>query len=188
MHHLRMGFYTSHIFSPQPEFDRDVAPIFNLLIRENPDVVTVALDPEGSGPDTHYKVLQALTAALVAYEERTNRNIKVWGYRNVWYSFDLHEADLIFPVNDEELERMHALFISCYQTQRTAEFPSYQLDGPFSMIVDKQLRGQLAVVRTCLGDTNPLPPDTRGLLFIKVLSVNELKNYSRSLRQSVENF
>jgi glucosamine-6-phosphate deaminase len=36
----------------------------------NPDIVTVAFDPEGSGPDTHYKVLQAVSHALKMYEQR----------------------------------------------------------------------------------------------------------------------
>jgi glucosamine-6-phosphate deaminase len=200
-HHLRMGFYTSDIFAPQPEFERDSAPILSLLLREEPDVVTVALDPEGSGPDTHYKVLQAITAALVEYENVTGKHPIVWGYRNVWYTFDLAEADIIIPVNDHEIERMHSLFMSCYQTQRTAEFPSYQLDGPFSKIVENQLRSQFEDVMKCLCPTNGsgeekvkcldsigLPPDTTGLMYIKELSVYELMKYSRSLRQSVENF
>ena len=60
--HLRLGFYTSDIFAPEPTHQRDVAPILALLQKLDPDVVTVALDPEASGPDTHYKVLQAVTA------------------------------------------------------------------------------------------------------------------------------
>ena len=65
--HLRLGFYTSDIFAPEPTHQRDVAPILALLQKLDPDVVTVALDPEASGPDTHYKVLQAVTAALQAF-------------------------------------------------------------------------------------------------------------------------
>jgi glucosamine-6-phosphate deaminase len=197
-----MGFYTSDIFAPQPEFDRDSAPILSLLLKEKPDVVTVALDPEGSGPDTHYKVLQSVTAALVEYEKVTGKHPIVWGYRNVWYTFDLSEADIVIPVNDDEIERMHSLFMSCYQTQRTAEFPSYQLDGPFSKIVEQQLRDQLKDVFKCLGacgqktgsvspistESVVLPSDTTGLMYIKEMSVYELMKYSRSLRQSVENF
>eukprot|EP00439_Symbiodinium_sp_Y106_P055023 s1879_g7.t1 len=70
--HLRLGFYTADIFAPEPTQQRDVLPVLKLgkLLREvQPDVVSVALDPEASGPDTHYKVLQAVTAALQQYSE-----------------------------------------------------------------------------------------------------------------------
>merc|ERR1712167_286286 len=62
--HLRLGFYTSEIWDPEPTHQRDVAPVLKLLKDIQPDIVTVALDPEASGPDTHYKVLQAVTAAV----------------------------------------------------------------------------------------------------------------------------
>jgi len=65
-----------------------------------PDVVTVALDPEASGPDTHYKVLQATTEALRRWsEESGRRDIQVLGYRNVWFRFHPSEADLFVPVS-----------------------------------------------------------------------------------------
>ena len=187
VHHLRMGFYTSDIFAPQPVFERDSGPIYELLLRERPDVVTVALDPESSGPDTHYKVLQAVTAAIERYETVTGSPVTVWGYRNVWYTFELGEADLIFPVSRDELNQLSELFLLCYQSQKTAEFPSHQLDGPFSALVEKQLTDQLNNLRERMGK-DVFDSNTAGALFIKELTVAELKNYSRSLRQSVENF
>jgi glucosamine-6-phosphate deaminase len=39
-------------------------PILRLLEQIKPTIITVALDPEASGPDTHYKVLQATAGAL----------------------------------------------------------------------------------------------------------------------------
>ncbi|KAJ1451259.1 hypothetical protein M885DRAFT_446744 [Pelagophyceae sp. CCMP2097] len=65
--HLRLGFYQGDLFTEEPSMRRDVAPIVDLLREAPPDVVTVALDPEGSGPDTHFKVLQAVAAALRVY-------------------------------------------------------------------------------------------------------------------------
>ncbi|MHC4700514.1 MAG: glucosamine-6-phosphate deaminase, partial [Planctomycetota bacterium] len=56
VNHLRLGFYTGDIFTAEPSMDEDVAPIAAELERVKPDVVTVAFDPEASGPDTHYKV------------------------------------------------------------------------------------------------------------------------------------
>jgi glucosamine-6-phosphate deaminase len=60
VHHSRLGFYQGDIFTEQPEQERDVAPILKMLKEINPTVVSLTFDPEGSGPDTHYKVLQAL--------------------------------------------------------------------------------------------------------------------------------
>lgn len=52
------------IFTQEPTLERDVRPVLHLLQQYQPDVVGVALDPEASGPDTHYKVLQTITEAL----------------------------------------------------------------------------------------------------------------------------
>lgn len=40
-----------------PSLEDDAMPMANLLKARQPSVLTVALDPEGTGPDTHYKVL-----------------------------------------------------------------------------------------------------------------------------------
>ena len=185
IHHLRLGFYTSDIFAPQPVFSRDSQPVLDLLLATSPDVVTVTLDPESSGPDTHYKVLQAVTAALVRYQELTGKDVTVWGYRNVWYKFDLAEADILIPVSQDELDQTSALFTACYQSQKTAEFPSYQLDGPFSSISADIWKRQLEVARQAV---HPLilEPSARGLIFIKEMTFHELTTYSRSLSQAVD--
>ena len=188
-YHLRLGFYTSDVFSPQPVFERDSGPILELLMKERPDVVTLALDPESSGPDTHYKVLQAITSALVKYQEIIGPNGKqpiVWGYRNVWCEFDLKETNLILQVDDSELKSLTDLFIACYQTQKTAEFPSYQLDGPFSQISVNSWKAQLEKVRSHLSSDVILSSDTTGLVFIREMSIEELKSYSRSLSRLVD--
>ncbi|HCB46212.1 MAG TPA: glucosamine-6-phosphate isomerase, partial [Algoriphagus sp.] len=57
VHHLRLGFYTGDIFTEQPDKTRDVEPIVELFRKVNPTKISLTLDPEGSGPDTHYKVL-----------------------------------------------------------------------------------------------------------------------------------
>ena len=93
--HSRLGFYKGDIFTEEPTVNRDVLPVLEVLKKVQPSVVTVAFDPEGSGPDTHYKVLQAISAALKMYVEETGRqDIKVWGYRNVWYRYHPAEANL----------------------------------------------------------------------------------------------
>ena len=49
VHHLRLGFYQGEIFTEQPENARDVAPVLEQLKLINPTVISLALDPEGSG-------------------------------------------------------------------------------------------------------------------------------------------
>merc|ERR1712190_353880 len=91
--HLRLGFYTADIFAPEPTHQRDVKPILDLMQKVRPNIVSVALDPEASGPDTHYKVLQAVTAAIEEYDKEDNSgDVTVWGYRNVWFRFEPHEV------------------------------------------------------------------------------------------------
>lgn len=50
-------FYTDDFFTPMPSLEDDAIPMANLIRARVPDLLTVALDPEGTGPDTHYKVL-----------------------------------------------------------------------------------------------------------------------------------
>lgn len=40
-----------------PNIEDDAVPMANLIKSRQPNILTVALDPEGTGPDTHYKVL-----------------------------------------------------------------------------------------------------------------------------------
>ncbi|RLD23985.1 MAG: glucosamine-6-phosphate isomerase, partial [Bacteroidetes bacterium] len=88
VHHLRLGFYTGDVFTEQPRRDRDVEPILEKLREIKPTVVSLAFDPEGSGPDTHYKVLQVIAEALKMWnQEEDLSGLRVWGYRNVWYRF-----------------------------------------------------------------------------------------------------
>lgn len=48
-----------------PSVTDDAQPMANLLKAKQPSVLTVALDPEGTGPDTHYKVL--LVSVFMVY-------------------------------------------------------------------------------------------------------------------------
>ncbi|MBP1675220.1 MAG: 6-phosphogluconolactonase/glucosamine-6-phosphate isomerase/deaminase [Bacteroidetes bacterium] len=91
--HLRLGFYTGDIFTPQPSTKRDVEPILEMLRLIRPTVVSMAYDPEGSGPDTHYKVLKALAQALRIWrQEEDLSDLRIVGYRNVWFRFHPSEA------------------------------------------------------------------------------------------------
>lgn len=192
--HSRLGFYKGEIFTEEPEITRDVVPIIETLNRVNPTVVTVALDPEGSGPDTHYKVLQAISAALKIYQKESGRkNIKIWGYRNVWYRYHPAEANLYVPVTLHGMAILHDAFVNSFRSQADASFPSYEYDGPFSGLAKQIHVKQYEYMKTALGrDFFYLNEDsrirsTRGLVFLKIMNLNEFFQHSRKLRKSTEN-
>lgn len=195
VHHLRLGFYTGDIFNPEPTQERDVAPVAALLSEVNPDIVTVALDPEGSGPDTHYKALQTVADALRVHSRKTGRKeIKVWGYRNVWYRFHPSEANKFVPVSLNMFAVMKASFTHSFVSQKDAPFPSYEYDGPFCDLAQKIQVDQYHAVKTCLGrewfyeHSSPLIRATRGFVYLKEMSLEELYSHTRELAMATENF
>ena len=192
--HLRLGFYTGDIFTGEPTVEGDVLPVLELLQQVEPDVVSVALDPEASGPDTHYKVLQAVTEALRRYEAQSGRSdLKVWGYRNVWFRFEPAEADIFVPVSLNMLSVMHNAFMSTFVSQRDASFPSYEHDGPFSELARRVQVDQYQKIKTCLGrewfqdHPSPLIRATRGLVFLTEMDLAGFYERSRALKQAAEN-
>ena len=192
--HLRLGFYQGEIFTETPEINRDVLPVLELLKKVKPTIVTVALDPEGSGPDTHYKVLQATSEALKLYEKGTgNSNIKVWGYRNIWYRFHPAEANVYVPVSLNSMAILDNIFMNSYGSQKAASFPSYELDGPFSRLAQKIQVEQYQTIRTCLGKNYFLTHDiprvraAHGMVFLKELDLQEFYRQSTELKKLTEN-
>jgi glucosamine-6-phosphate deaminase len=192
--HGRLGFYKGDIFTETPTIERDVLPMLEVLRKVNPNIVSVALDPEASGPDTHYKVLQVMSEALRLYEQESGRSdIQVWGYRNVWYRYHPSEADIIVPVSLNMFAVMENSFMNAFISQKDASFPSYEHDGPFSELAQKIQVDQYHVLKTCLGreyfneHPSPLIRATRGLVFLKSLTLAEFYERSRALRKSTEN-
>jgi len=192
--HLRLGFYTADIFAPEPTHQRDVLPILKLMRDIKPNVVSVALDPEASGPDTHYKVLQAATAAIEQFaDEEKPKDLTVWGYRNVWFRFEPHEVSTIVPVSLQTISTLNHMFLSSFESQRDAEFPAYEIQGPFCDMSQRVQVQQYDMIETCLGydwfhkHPSPLIRATRGLVFLREMSVAELLNESRALRKQTEN-
>ncbi len=191
--HLRLGFYQGEIFTETPELNRDVIPILQLMKKVKPTIVTVALDPEGSGPDTHYKVLQATSEALKLYEKETgNSNIKVWGYRNVWYRFHPAEANIYVPTSLNSMAILDDIFMNSYGSQKSASFPSYEYDGPFSRLAQKIQVEQYQTIRTCLGKDYFLTHDVprvraaHGMVYLKELDLKEFYKQSTELKKLTE--
>lgn len=193
--HSRLGFYKGEIFTENPTIDRDVKPVLELLKKTKPDVVTVAFDPEGSGPDTHYKVLQAVSTALKLYEKQSGRSdIQVWGYRNVWYRFHPSEANHYIPVTHNTRAILNDSFINAFGSQKDASFPSYEYDGPFSGLAQKIQVEQYQMMKTLLGrdyfyeNNDSRIRSTRGFVYLKVMSLKEFYEHSTQLRKSTEDF
>jgi len=191
--HLRLGFYQGNIFTENPELNRDIIPIYKLLKKIKPTIITLAFDPEGSGPDTHYKVLQAICEAIKLYEKEEDvSNLKIWGYRNVWYRFHPAEANIYVPVSLNSMAILENVFMNCYGSQKDASFPSWEYDGPFCRLVQHIQVEQYQKIRTYLGKefflNHPVPRvrAAHGMLFLKEMSVKEFYQYSTELRKLIE--
>ena len=151
--HLRLPFYSDDIFPHYPDPEKDVRPISDLLERVRPNIVSLALDPEGSGPDTHFKTLIALSTALEQYHRaHPEVDLHIWGYRNVWSRYRLDEVNTLIPVSLNSFAVIKNMFDTCYLSQRGAEFPSYEHDGPFSELAQKVWVEQHADVCRLLGE------------------------------------
>jgi glucosamine-6-phosphate deaminase len=190
---LRLGFYTGDIFSREPEVHRDVLPITEVMEKVRPNVVSVAFDPEGSGPDTHYKALQAVSEALKIYSKKSgDRNIRIWGYRNVWYRYRIAEANLMVPVSLNSISMLDTAFMNCFGSQSAASFPSYEYDGPFSRLAQRIQVEQYGMVKTCLGKDYFLKNDhprlraARGMIFLKEMELEEFYDMVRELKKVTE--
>ncbi|HPG38161.1 MAG TPA: 6-phosphogluconolactonase [bacterium] len=193
VNHLRLGFYKGEIFTEEPEIDRDVRPLTQLIHKIKPDVVSVAFDPEGSGPDTHYKVMQAVAEALKIYENETNiSNIEVWGYRNVWYRFHPAEVNVFVPVSLNSMEVLKSTFRNSFGSQRDASFPSYEYDGPFSRLAQRIQAEQFQIMKTCLGEefftgnSHPRLRASHGLCFLVKMDLAEFYEHTIELRNKIE--
>ncbi len=193
IHHLRLGFYTGDIFTELPEKTRDVEPVLQMLREIRPTVISLALDPEGSGPDTHYKVLQTIAEAVRKWSVESDLSeLRIWGYRNVWYRFHPAEANVFVPCSLNSLAMLESSFQDCYLSQVDASFPSYELDGPFSKLARKIWVEQLKSVQLLLGKNyfyeNPHPRirAAHGLVFFKEMNVGEFLGQARELERSTE--
>jgi glucosamine-6-phosphate deaminase len=193
VHHLRLGFYTGDIFTEQPDKTRDVEPIIEMFRSIKPTKISLTLDPEGSGPDTHYNVLQATAEAVRQWQNEADLSeLKIIGYRNVWFKFDAAEANVIVPVSLGDMSVMEDSFSNCYMSQVNASFPSYAHKGKFSTLAKRIWVDQLNDVQLLLGKNYFYQHETanvrssHGLIFFKEMNVNEFLVQARELEKSIE--
>jgi len=194
VHHLRSKFYTDDFFTPMPSIAEDAMPMANLLKQRQPHVLSVAFDPEGTGPDTHYKVLLVVAAGLrVALERGDLSDVMVWGYRNVWFEFTPSDTTLMIPVSSADLDLMHDTFMACFTTQKEASFPSPYHDGPFSSCAQNIQKSQHSLLKTLLGEEyfnthlNSRIRDSAGFVFIKAMYASQFLHEVEVLKTQIEN-
>lgn len=195
VHHLRLGFYQGATFGQQPDNTRDVLPILDQFRKYKPTRISLAMDPEGSGPDTHYKVLKSIAAAVKEWaKEEDLSNLRVIGYRNVWFRYHPSDTEIIVPVSLNALSILDSSFTECYLSQVKASFPSYQLDGKFSHLTQRVWVEQLKQIQLLLGKNffyqheKPLVRATHGLIYMKELTVDQFIQMANELEKSMEGF
>lgn len=193
VHHLKLGFYQGDVFGAGPNFERDVLPILEDFRKYKPTVISLAMDPEGSGPDTHYKVLQAIAAAVKEWsKEEDLSKLRIIGYRNVWFRFNPWDVEVIVPVSMNSLATLDKSFTDCYLSQVDASFPSYQLDGKFSDLTQRIWMEQHKQIQFLLGknffyeNEHPLLRATHALVYMRELSAENFLKEALSLGKSVE--
>ena len=185
VHHLRLGLYNDSLGviageAPQsphswsPNLDRDVLPILNQFRELKPSVITVAIDSEDQGPNTHYKVMQSIAEAVKLWgEEADLSHLRIFGYRNVWSTFHPAEANVYVPVSLNAFAVFEKAFKDSYLTQVKAEFPNPDFDGPFSELAEQIWVKNYKDIQLILGkdffyeNDHPLIRATHGLIFLK---------------------
>jgi glucosamine-6-phosphate deaminase len=192
VHHLRLSFYQGSTFGSTPNFEGDVLPILEDFRKYKPTVISLAMDPQGSGPDTHYKVLQAIARAVEAWsKEEDLSKLRIIGYRNVWFKYNPWDVEVIVPVSLNSLATLDKSFSECYVTQVNASFPSYQLDGKFSELTQKVWFEQHKQIQLLLGkdffyqNESPLLRATHGMIYHRDLNVEQFLEEAFKLEKSV---
>ncbi|MGC8803757.1 MAG: hypothetical protein ACP5PS_08315, partial [Bacteroidales bacterium] len=190
VHHLRLPFYSDEIFPQYPDYEHDVRPLLQLMEQIRPTIITMALDPEGSGPDTHFKTLIAIAEAIDQYKQaHPEDSLILWGYRNIWSRFEIYECNRIFPTSLNSFAVLHNMFNNCFISQREASFPSFEHDGPFSELAQKIWVEQFRQITLLLGEKyfyeseHPMLRRAYGALFIKEMTYEEFCNEIRFIRR-----
>uniref|UniRef100_UPI003217CBE2 glucosamine-6-phosphate isomerase n=1 Tax=uncultured Draconibacterium sp. TaxID=1573823 RepID=UPI003217CBE2 len=187
VHHLRLGFY-----SGESNYEKDVLPILEDFRKYKPTVISLAMDPQGSGPDTHYKVLQAIAKAVDAWnKEEDLSNLRIVGYRNVWFKYNPWDVEVIVPVSLNSLATLDKSFTECYITQVNASFPSYQLDGKFSALTQQVWFEQHKQIQMLLGknffyqNESPLLRATHGAIYHRELTAEQFLEEAFKLEKAM---
>lgn len=184
IHPLRLALYQSSYLKNYIGEKRDINSILSLIKKINPDVITVALDPKGTGPDTHFKALSALAKSIRLYLKKChNPNLKIWGYRNIWSEFHLSESNFFIPVSKKSISILNKIFKNCFASQLIPAFPSKDFNDSFSKLSTNIMIKQLKTIEILLGKNSLKNFDikylnsVKGLIFLKEMTINDLNKF-----------
>jgi glucosamine-6-phosphate deaminase len=151
--HARLGCYDDDTDDVMIE---SVQTMVTILRSIAPEIVTIAQDPCGVGPATHFVTSHVMMQALKIYQQECKKTvIKVVGYRNVWGAFTLAQTSKIIFVDKSLIATMHTIFMQCFASQVTPVVPSDLYEGGFSDIVEHFLEQQGQDIQTLLGVKSP---------------------------------
>ncbi len=188
VHHKRLGFY-----SGDTSYEKNILPLLDDFRKYKPTVISLAMDPQGSGPDTHYKALQNIAQAVEDWsKEEDLSNVRIMGYRNVWFKYNPWDVEVIVPVSLNSLATLGRSFSDCYISQVNASFPSYQLDGKFSDLSQRIWFEQHKQIQLLLGknffyqNESPLLRATHGVIYHRELTVEQFIEEASKMGKEME--
>lgn len=190
--HLRSKFYSGREFMKTPRYEHDIVPFIQELDKFNPDIITVIDDPESAPPITHYRSLQIVAQGLRIKSPTINQNLQILGYRNVWFRYNVSEANVFIPVSEQSLTALKSVFNACFPTQKMASFPSPFFDGDFPSLMQLIQREQFAELKLLLGAdyfTKNSVPEIRnasGFIFINQMNLNEFLRRAEDLQSAID--
>lgn len=162
-------------------FNQSVRRFVEHLEQVQPDIITVAIDPCGVGPSTHFVSLQLIAAAVSCYVRRhpqAAQQLEIIGYRNIWSNFSIASASMIVPVSHQELHDMESIFQFCFASQAVVKHPVME-DMSFAQVARMIQEQQGQDIALLLKDSQESfggkqIADQAGCILLQTLTVEEL--------------
>jgi glucosamine-6-phosphate deaminase len=193
-HFLHANFYNSITLSNLPSFEDDSRALLNILDTVKPNIVTVADDPPGIRPTTNYKAMQVIAKAMSDYLKNfpNSQKPKIWCYKNVWFQYEVQDANIFIPVSREAQLKFQKSFHLALHSQKDSSFPSPLYEGDFASLTIKIQQDQKARLMLLLGEeyfANHPSKEMReavGFIYMKEMSVAEFIDRAENLRTHTE--
>ena len=96
------------------------------------------------------------------------------------------------PVTFADFAQLHDAFDACFVSQKDAEFPSPDYNGPFSHVAQRVQVEQRQALGTLLGDNffseadNMAIKGAKGFVFLREMDIETFVGCARELHQAVE--
>ena len=98
----------------------------------------------------------------------------------------------MIPVSLNSFAVIKNMFDTCYLSQRGAEFPSYEHDGPFSELAQKVWVEQMDDVCRLVGEdyfyrsSDPMMKRAYGMIYLKDMTYAEFADHMTSVKQLLD--